>query len=41
MNGYPPLTFSFHETADVPGRAVKKVLTKDVGLSVEEALNLL
>lgn len=40
-NGYPPLTFSFHESATIPRGAVKKVLTKDVGLSEKDALDLI
>lgn len=39
--GYPPLSFSYHEGATVPPGAVKKILTKDVGLSEEDALALL
>lgn len=39
--GYPTLTFAFHDGADIPRGAVKKVLTADVGLTEEEALKLL
>jgi predicted RNA binding protein YcfA (HicA-like mRNA interferase family) len=39
--GYPDVHFSFHEGVTVPRGAVKKVLTKDVGLSEQEALALL
>lgn len=38
--GYPPITFSFHDNATIPRSAVKKVLTKDVGLTMQEALAL-
>lgn len=41
LNGYPELTFAFHDDADIPRGAVKKVLTQDVGLTEEEALGLL
>lgn len=40
-NGYPPLGFSFHDKTTLPRGLVKKILTKDVGLSEEEALRLL
>jgi predicted RNA binding protein YcfA (HicA-like mRNA interferase family) len=39
--GYPDLTFSFHDGATVPARVVRNVLTKDVGLTEDEALELL
>ena len=39
--GYPDLLFSFHDGVTLPPRAVRKILTKDVGLSTEEALELL
>jgi predicted RNA binding protein YcfA (HicA-like mRNA interferase family) len=38
---YPPLTFSFHDNADLPPGLVRKILTRDVGLAEEEALKLL
>lgn len=37
-NGYPPLGFAWHDGVTIGGRAVKKVLVDDVGLSEEEAL---
>lgn len=40
-NGYPPLGFSFHDGVTIGPGAVKKVLTGDVGLGTEEALDLL
>lgn len=40
-NGYPPLMFSFHDNADIKPRVVRKVLVNDIGLTEEEALNLL
>ncbi len=39
-NGYPPLTFAFHDGDSLPPGAVRKVLCKDVGLTEEEALKL-
>ena len=39
-SGYPPLEFAFHKGREVPPHIVKKVLTKDVGLSAEEARTL-
>lgn len=38
---YPPLTFSFHDSATIPPGLVRKILTKDIGLSEEEAKSLL
>jgi predicted RNA binding protein YcfA (HicA-like mRNA interferase family) len=40
-NGYPPLLFSFHDGATIPPGAVRKVLTRDVGLRDDEARGLL
>lgn len=37
-NGYPPLGFSWHDGVDLPPGLVRKVLTKDVGLSNADAL---
>ncbi len=39
--GYPPLTFAFHDAATLPRGLVRKILTKDIGLSEDEALRLL
>jgi predicted RNA binding protein YcfA (HicA-like mRNA interferase family) len=39
-NGYPKLGFSFHDGVTIPGRTVKKVLVKDVGLDENEAIEL-
>ncbi|MDO8363059.1 MAG: type II toxin-antitoxin system HicA family toxin [Actinomycetota bacterium] len=39
--GYPPLTFAFHATQTLPPGLVRKVLVKDVGLTVDEARALL
>lgn len=39
--GRPPLFFAFHDRADVPPGLVRKILVKDVGLSVDEAEDLL
>lgn len=40
-SGYPPLGFAWHDGVTIPRGLVRKVLVKDVGLSVEEALTLL
>ena len=37
----PDLLFAFHDGQTVPPLLVKKILVKDVGLSVEEAQSLL
>ena len=39
--GYPPLTFAWHDGATVPPGVVRKVLVRQVGLSVQEALKSL
>lgn len=39
--GYPQLIFAFHNGIEIPSGLVRKILTKDVGLSVEEAARLL
>lgn len=39
-NGYRDVRFSFHDGVTVPGRTVKKVLVSDVGLSEDEARDL-
>lgn len=39
--GYPPLTFAFHDSATIPPGLVRKILTRDIGLSEEEARDLL
>jgi predicted RNA binding protein YcfA (HicA-like mRNA interferase family) len=38
---YPPLTFSFHDGATVPPGLVRDYLLKRIGLTEEEALDLL
>jgi predicted RNA binding protein YcfA (HicA-like mRNA interferase family) len=38
---HPPLRFSFHDSATIPPGLVRKILTKDIGLSEEEARRLL
>ena len=38
--GYPQLTFSFHDGQSLGPVVVKKILTKDVGLSEDEAKGL-
>jgi len=40
-NGYPDITFAFHDNETIGGSVVKKILCKDVGLSEQEALNLI
>jgi predicted RNA binding protein YcfA (HicA-like mRNA interferase family) len=40
-SGYPPIGFSWHDGVTLAPGLVRKVLTKDVGLSIEEALRLL
>lgn len=40
-NGYPRLGFAFHDGATVPPGAVRKILTRDVGLDEQTALGLL
>jgi hypothetical protein len=37
---FPPLHLGFHESVTLPPGLVRKILTKDVGLSEEEALDL-
>lgn len=39
--GFPQLTFAFHTGAEVPGHLVKKILTTDIGLTLEAATDLL
>jgi predicted RNA binding protein YcfA (HicA-like mRNA interferase family) len=38
---YPPLTFSFHENATIPGGLVRTILVKHVGLGEDEARRLI
>ncbi len=40
-NGYAPLIFAFDNRVTISPGMVKKILTKDVGLSIEDALDLL
>jgi predicted RNA binding protein YcfA (HicA-like mRNA interferase family) len=40
-SGYPPLGFAWHDGVTIPPGLVRKVLTRDVGLSIEEAKELL
>lgn len=39
--GRPPITFAFHDRAEVPPGLVRKILCRDVGLGEDEALRLL
>jgi predicted RNA binding protein YcfA (HicA-like mRNA interferase family) len=38
---YPPLLFSFHDGVTVAPRLVRKILLQDVGLTAEEAEEVL
>ncbi len=40
-NGYPDLFLAFHEGVEIPPGLVRKILTRDVGLTDEEATALL
>ena len=39
--GYPPLIIAFHESATIAPGLVREILVNQVGLSEEEALELL
>jgi predicted RNA binding protein YcfA (HicA-like mRNA interferase family) len=39
--GYPPLTFAWHDGVTIAPGLVRKVLVRQVGLSVQEALRCL
>lgn len=39
--GFGPLTWAFHDGQTLPPFLVKKILTRDVGLTEEEALSIL
>jgi predicted RNA binding protein YcfA (HicA-like mRNA interferase family) len=36
-DNYPRLIFAFHNSQEIPGSVVARILTKDVGLSMAEA----
>lgn len=38
---YPTLWLAFHDRAELPPGLVRKIMVKDIGLSEEEALDLL
>lgn len=38
---FPPLTWAFHDSVTLPPRLVRKILTKDIGLTEDEAQALL
>lgn len=40
-DGLPPLTFSFHDKATIPGGLVRNILVKQVGLKEDDARRLL
>jgi predicted RNA binding protein YcfA (HicA-like mRNA interferase family) len=39
--GYPPLTFAFHSTMTIAPGLLRKILTKDVGLTDDQVRSLL
>ncbi len=39
--GYPPLRLAFHDRAEIPSGLVRSILTKGVGLTDDEARQLL
>jgi len=40
-DGYQPLTFAFHDGVEIAPGLVRKILVKDVGLTVEAAAQVL
>jgi predicted RNA binding protein YcfA (HicA-like mRNA interferase family) len=40
-NGFPPLRLAFHDRSEIPPGLVRKILTRDVGLTDEVATGLL
>lgn len=38
---YPPLTFAFHCGQELSAGLIRKILVKDVGLTVDQALDVL
>ena len=40
-SGYPELRFAFHDQVTIPPGLVRKILTKDIGMTDVEALRLL
>lgn len=40
-DGYPQLTFAFHDGVEIAPGLVRKILTNEVGLSAEEAAEML
>jgi predicted RNA binding protein YcfA (HicA-like mRNA interferase family) len=40
-SGFPTLFFSFHDRVTIPPRVVRKILVQDVGLTEEQALELI
>jgi hypothetical protein len=40
-SGYPDIGFSFHERVTVSASRVRDILVNDIGLTEQEALNLL
>ena len=37
---YPTLTYSFHDSRELSGNEIRKVLTRQVGLNLNEALEI-
>jgi predicted RNA binding protein YcfA (HicA-like mRNA interferase family) len=40
-NGYPPIDFVFHDKAEIPPGLVRRILCQRVGLSEDEAKDLI
>ncbi|MHC9539180.1 MAG: hypothetical protein AB9903_06640 [Vulcanimicrobiota bacterium] len=40
-SGYPDLEFAFHDKVTISGSIVRKILLYDVGLTEQEAINLI
>jgi predicted RNA binding protein YcfA (HicA-like mRNA interferase family) len=39
--GYPDIRYAFHDSVTLPGSIVKEILVNRIGLTEQEALNLL
>lgn len=40
-SGYPTLRLAFHDRQELPGGLIRRILTRDVGLDVDTARELL
>jgi predicted RNA binding protein YcfA (HicA-like mRNA interferase family) len=40
-DGRPPLHLAFHDNQELPGRVIRKILVIDIGLTEDEARDLL